>query len=207
MSQHRWEQWIESEEVKKVLRNARDRLKTAWGWDRKDPKSYPINTSYALAEIQESLSKQPRKKKIRVRLPKPKEPKAPKSLAELVREKLVKIIWEEHHSGTFRDALREAARVNYEELEKSWKAFQGIVRAMETAYMVDSLGLEMLPRPKVSILHRGLDRIARAAGLEGQTEGGFAEFLDDLCPCGIKRHKDAVRKLSSRSPRMRRPPA
>src|SRR3989442_13256792 len=100
MSQHRWEQWIESEEVKNLLRNARERLKTAWGWDRKYPKSYPINMSYALAEIQRSLSKQPRKKKIRVRLPKPKEPKAPRRLAELVPEKLVKTIWEEHHSGT-----------------------------------------------------------------------------------------------------------
>src|SRR5437899_7270710 len=109
MSQHRWEQWIESEEVKNLLRNSRERLKIAWGRDRKDPKSYPINTSYALAEIRGSLSKQTRKKKTRIRLPEPKEPEAPKSLAELVPEKLVKTIWEEHHGGTFRDALRVAA--------------------------------------------------------------------------------------------------
>ncbi len=203
MSQHRWEQWIEPEEVKKLLWKAKERLKTVWEWDRKDPKSYPVNTAYALAEIQERLSKQPRERKIRVRLPKPKWPKAPKSLAELVPEKLVKIIWEEHHSGTFRDALRIAA--GGPEQEESWKAFQGIIRAMEIAYLVHFLGWEMLPRPKVSILHRGLDQIAKAAGLEGQTEEGFAEFLDDLCPCGIKRHKEAVRKLSSRSARIRRP--
>jgi hypothetical protein len=29
-------------------------------------------------------------------------------------------------------------------------------------------------------------KVAKAAGLEAQTNEGFAEFLDDLCPCGIK---------------------
>ena len=146
---------------------------------------------------------QRRDKNTTVRITKPKEPR---SLAELVPEKLVKTIWEEHHSGTFRDAIRRAAGVHRDE-QKSWKAFQGIIRAMEVAYLVSYIGDELLPKPKVSILHRGLDRIAKAGGLEGQTEEGFAEFLDDLCPCGIRRHKEAVRKLWSRSSRNRRPKA
>src|SRR2546426_9175189 len=129
MSQHRWEQWIESKEAVKLLWEAKERLKAAWEWDRKDPGTYPINTSYTLAEIQESLSMQRRDKNTTVRITKPKEPR---SLAELVPEKLVKTIWEEHHSGTFRDAIRRAAGVHRDE-QKSWKAFQGIIRAMEVA--------------------------------------------------------------------------
>ncbi len=76
---------------------------------------------------------------------------------------------------------------------------------MEITYLVRFFGVELMPKPKVNILHRGLDQIAKAAGLEGQTEEGFAEFLDDLCPCGITRHKEAIRKLSSRSSQIRRP--
>ncbi len=203
MSQHRWEQWIESKETVKLLWEAKGLLKTTWEWDRKDAKSYPINTSYALAEIQESLSSRPSDKNTTVRIIKPR---VPRTLAELIPEKIVKAIWEDHHSGTFKEAIGRAARV-VEDERKSWKVFQGIIRAMETAYLVSYIGYELLPKPKVNILHRGLDRIAKAAGLGGQTEGGFAEFLDDLCPCGIRHHKEAVRKLSSRSPRIRRPKA
>jgi hypothetical protein len=202
MSGHRWEQWIESEEALRILREAKERLKTAWEWDRKDQTGYPINTSYALAEIQGSLSRGPGNTNTTVRLT---EPRPPRTMAELIPEKLVKRIWEEHHSGSFREALRRAAGFDREGQEKSWKAFQGIIRAMEIAYLVSFFGLELLPKPKVNILHRGLDQIAKAAGLEGQTEEGFAEFLDDLCPCGIRRHKEAIRKLSSRSSQIRRP--
>lgn len=199
MSEHRWEEWIESEGVKKLLWKWREQLKIAWGWDREHPASHPINTSYALAEMRESLSRRTRKQKISIRT------REPRSLAELFPEKLVEIIWEEHHSGSLTDAIRRAARV--EEEKKSWKALQGIIRAMEIAFLVSYIGIEMLPRPKVSILHRGLDQIAKAVGLKDQTEEGFAEFLDDICPCGIKNHKGAVRKLGSRSASIRRPKA
>jgi hypothetical protein len=72
-------------------------------------------------------------------------------------------------------------------------------------YLVDYMGLEILQHPKVNILHKGLNEVAKTAGLGDQTERGFAEFLDDLCPCGLKKHREAVRKMSSRSIRMRRP--
>ena len=114
-----------------------------------------------------------------------------------VPENVVKNVYEEYHAGTFRDAIRLAAE--FQDGKKSWKTFQGIIRAIEMAYLALYFDVEILPKPKVNILHRGLDQIAKAAGLEDLTEEGFAEFLDDVCPCGIKHHKEAVRKLSSRS--------
>ena len=130
--------------------------------------------------------------------------KKPKTLAELVPAGLVKTIWEDNHNSSFESAIIRAADINYHDQKKSWKAFKGIIRAMETAYLVEYWGWELLPRPKVNILHRGLDEIAKAAGLGEQTEEGFAEFLDDLCPCGLRRHKEAVRKLGSRFEKIRR---
>jgi hypothetical protein len=200
MSRHLWEQWVDLKEDLTFLRKAQKRLESAWKCDGRDPKSYPINTSYALAEIEESLSIQPRDTNFTVRAS-----KEPRSLAELVPEELIKTVWEEHHAGTFEEAIRQAAGVSFAELPKSWKAFQGIIRAMETAYLASFFGDEFLPKPKVSILHRGLARITRAAGLELETDAAFAEFLDGFCPCGIRRHKEAVRKLSSRSARISRP--
>jgi hypothetical protein len=178
-----------------------ERLKVAWERDQEEPKSYPLNTSFALAEIQESVANRPRARSIK-RVPLPK---SPKSLAELISERTVKAIWEENHSGRFVEAIAQAAAFDYENPNRSWKAFQSIIRAIESAYLVDYVSLELLQRPKVNILHKGLDEIAKAAGIGDQTEKGFAEFLDDLCPCGLKRHREAVRKLSSRSTRMRRP--
>jgi hypothetical protein len=208
MSERRWEKWIESAgnlENLKILWEGKEWLKTAWEKDRMPPTSYPMNTSYALAVIEERLSRRPPSKNTKVRLSKSR---PPTTMADLVPEKFIKSIWEDHHSGTFRDALRQAAGFDHEgqrtSWEESWKAFQGIMHAMKLAYLFEA---DELPRPKVNILHRRLDQIAKAAGLGGLTEEGFAEFLDNLCPCGLRRHKEAVRKLSSRSPRMRRPKA
>ncbi len=63
---------------------------------------------------------------------------------------------------------------------------------------------EFLSKPNLNILHAGLQRIAKAPGLEDQTKEELAQFLNDLCPCGLKSHKDAVRKLLQRSARIRR---
>jgi hypothetical protein len=205
MSRHAWAEYIESPEVRHLLWNSRERLKQAWEWDQKNPKDYPINTSLALAEIQEALKKRHRAGKARrLRLP---TPKIPKRLPELISERTVRAIWEDNHSGSFEDAIGQAAGTNHEEFDKSWKVFQGIIRAIETAHLVNHWGLEFLGRPKVNILHKGLDEIAKAAGIGDQTEKGFAEFLDELCPCGLKSHREAVRKASRRSPQMRRPKA
>jgi hypothetical protein len=200
MGQHAWAGYLESPKVELLLWKCKTRLKLAWERDQEDPKSYPINASFALAEIRESVANRPRPHSIkRLQLPKP-----PKSLADLISERTVKAIWEENHTGRFVEAIAQAAATDYENPKKSWKAFQSIIRAIESAYLVDYVGLELLQRPKVNILHIGLDEIAKAAGIGDQTEKGFAEFLDDLCPCGLKNHREAVRKLFSRSSRMRR---
>ena len=198
MSGHRWTGLLEAE-ISGQLWRARERLRNAWKWDQKDPKRYPINVSYVLAETKVRLLKQP--DKINVKYPRGD----PRGLAELIPEKLIETIFEEHHSDTFKDALKSAARVKPGINDESVKTFQGIIRAMEIAYLVHIFGIEFLPKPKVSILHRGLDQIAKAAGMEGLTRAGFSEFLDDLCPCGLRDHKEAVRKLSSRAPRIWRP--
>lgn len=202
MSLHAWEKWVESEEVREALWKGKDRLKFAWEHDQNDANSYPINTDWALADIQRNVSTQLAKKhsarRLRIR-------KKPTTLAELVPEKLVKTIWEDHHNSSFESAITRAADTSYDEPEKSWKVFKRIIRAIETAYLVEYWGWELLPRPKVNILHRGLDEIAKAAGLGEQTVEGFAQFLDDLCPCGLRRHKEAVRKSMSRSGEIRRP--
>jgi len=75
---------------------------------------------------------------------------------------------------------------------------------VEGAYAISVYGVEVMPKPKASILHRGLRTIAEAAGLGEQTNVGIAEFFDDLCPCSIRDHKQALQKLSSRSGRKQR---
>ena len=175
------------------------------GLIKKKLQTYPVNTSFALAEIQDALKKYSKPGTARpLRL---RTPKTPKCLAELISERTVRAIWEENHSGRFEDAIMRAAPTSYEDVAKSWKVFQQIIRAMEAAYRVKYWGLEFLAKPKANILHKGLDEIAKAAGLEDLTERGFAEFLDDLCPCGVRNHREAIRKLSRRSPQMRRPKA
>jgi hypothetical protein len=201
MGRHAWAGYVESAEVRNLLWKSAERLKVAWERDQEDPKSYPTNTSFVLAEIRAGVTGQRAMRSVgHLRLPTP-----PKRLAELVSERTVKAIWEDNRNGRFEDAIAHASATDYKNPDKSWKIFQGIIRAMEAAYLVEYWGLGFIRKPKVNILHKGLNEIAKAAGIGDQTEEGFAEFLDDLCPCGLKKHREAVRKLSSRSARMRRP--
>ena len=188
---------MESDAKLKLLKDAKELLRTAWRWDQKYPKTYPINTSHALSQVLDSLSREPRKTNAKALLP---EPKAPKSLAELIPESLVRTIWEENHSGSLNAAIGKAAGFGCGPNEVSWKIFSQILRTIEISYNVNRFGADLLPNPKVNILHKGLERIAKAACLEDDLdERWFAEFLDDLCPCGLERHRGAVRKLWSRS--------
>jgi hypothetical protein len=199
-----WEVYLESDEVRKVLWAGKTILRSAWQSDMEDPKSYPINTSYALGQIEERLRAGGRVVETRARIP---TARTPKHLSELIPERLVRAIWKDNHAASFDQALKEAANIGRSgiPLKTSWKTFKKIVWTIEHAYLANCYGFDFLPRPKNSILHRGLDQIARAAGLEDQTTVGFAQFLDDLCPCGLKNHKEAARKMESRTPRMRRP--
>ena len=66
---------------------------------------------------------------------------------------------------------------------------------METAFWGGRYGYDILSRPKINILHKGLKRIAKVAGLE---KSHHAAFFDYMCPCGLSVHKEAVRKLEGR---------
>jgi hypothetical protein len=198
-----WENYLESDEVRNLLWAAKELLGNAWKADLKLPKSYPFSTSYALGQIREKLRGK-KGKPTRFRFfP---QTKRVKRLSDLLPGKTVRAIWEEYHAEDFDEVLRKAASIGSRTVsaKEGWKAFKAIERAMETTYLVTCYGDDFLSKPKNSILHRGLDKIARLAGLH-QTTVGFAEFLDDICPCGLKNHSEALRKMESRTPRMRRP--
>jgi hypothetical protein len=197
MSLHPWVGWIESDANRQILLNAKDPLRIAWEQDQAHRRTYPINTSYALFQILDSLSWRSRKTDKKASLP---EPKTPKSLAELIPEELVRAIWEEHHNGSLNAAIGKAAGLGCGQYEMSGKVFSQILKTMEIAYSVNRFGTDLLPRPKTNILHRGLQTIAKAAISEDDLdEKWFSELLDYLCPCPLKRHREAVRKLQSRS--------
>lgn len=204
MSRQRWAEWIESPDIVSLLSQVKEQLQIAWELDKKY-KTYPMNTSYLFAQLHGELSRNAsgklpvnqRRKRLLIA-------RTPRTLFELVPEPLVRSIWEDHHSGSFDDAVRVAGQLGFTGGDRPWKVFREILNAMEVAYYVVFYGPELLSMPKVSILHRELKQVAIEAGLKGQTREGFAEFLDDLCPCGLKSHKEAVRKMESRSERYRR---
>jgi hypothetical protein len=196
MSRAPWENLIDLETARQVLWRAKEPLKAAWTEDQKDPRGYPMNTSWALGRIEEDISLLFGKKKAQMRR---RGHRKPKKLEQLVPSELVKMIWEDHHAGAFETAIVRAASTTYDAPQKSWKAFKGIMHAIQMAYNYHYWGWETLPMPKVNILHKGLDEIANAAGLEDLTNEGFANFLDRLCPCGLRDHRGAVRQMRRRS--------
>jgi hypothetical protein len=201
VSRPRWEHLVEPTEVVPLLWKAQRDLRFAWRFDQTLAPDYPFNVSYALQETMDDLFEQFHigRKKFRY----PPTLIAPNNLNELVPDSLVASKWEEQHCGTYRRALKQAAEAGPRNRRQSLKAFQAILRALEAAYMVRYWGIEQLQKPRVNIVHRGLNQIAKDVGLRGLTAKGFAEFLDDLCPCGLRDHAGAVRKLWARSPNSR----
>lgn len=191
MDKEIWKHWVKSREIQESLPIAQDMLKVAWRYDQMHPKSYPLNTVYALAQIVAGLSTERPPKRRRTRL---LVAKAPKTLAELIPEASVRHAWEDQHSGTFDDAVRVAGSFDTSEKERD-KTLKGILNAMETAFWVSRYGYDILSRPKINILHKGLKRIAKVAGLE---KNHHAAFFNYMCPCGLGDHKEAVRKLEGR---------
>ena len=146
MSTHVWEEWVERKEVLIFLREGKERLKWAWEVDRKGNYRFPINTDKACSEIQENVSKKHRRKRRIMRLPKPK---LAESLAELLLpEKTVKSVWELDHNTGLQNAIKEAAGASYPDVDQCFKTFQAILRAIETAYLVNTWGLGILAQAK-----------------------------------------------------------
>lgn len=192
---HAWESAADSPEVVEILKKAKRRLSSAWERDRRYPKSFPVHTAAALDSIQAWVQRKAPQRPWEVPIA---SSKLPTTLAELIPEVVVKSIWELRHSGNFKAAIQEAARFDPDHSDRSPRFFKGILWAIERAYWVHMWGDDLLPTPKVNILHHRLGEIAKASGFGDQTGAGFAQFLDDFCPCGIKSHREAVRKMRSR---------
>jgi hypothetical protein len=194
-NQHRWKQWV-SDHACCVLEKSAQRLKWTWDTDRKYPKSYPLNTDYAFAQIHSELREGSRDRSQSEQetreLPSPAP--APKRLSDLVHEKTIKAVYEQQNDGRYKDALKLAA---YGE-PKGSIAWRKILHAVNAAYLIHSYGEEFIPAPRVQFLHRNLLKIADVVEMDDVTHEGIVEFLDDLCPCGEKHEAETIRKLRNR---------
>ena len=194
-NRHRWKLSV-SDHAKNVLEGLAKRVKWAWEIDKKDPKSYPLNTDYVFGEIDEQLSKflrdrsqiEPQARKL------PLPPRPPMRFSDLVDEKIIKAVYEQQNDGSYEDALKLAASGK----GKGASAWRKIVLAVDASYMIDFCGMEFIPRPRVQFLHRKLLNIAERVGLNDISHEGIAEFLDDLCPCEEKHKSGTIRKLRKR---------
>ena len=195
-NQHRWKKWIEDQRVRKVLEEAAAGLAWAWTLDRKTPDRFPVNTWYQFVQIEQLLQNKSAQRE-GVKLPRPSPP--PKKLSDLVDDGMIKAVYEDHHEGSYEDALIEA-RGGF---GAGYRALRRITRALDIAYVTIYHGLEHAPNPKVHLLHRNLLDIANSR-LGDLTLEGIAEFFDDLCPCGTKHLPDTIRKLKKRRARARR---
>lgn len=193
-NQHRWKMWVTSSEICRLLDEGAETLKWAWAIDKQDSKSYPQNTGNAIYQLKEQIQdflspkKQPIvRKRSKLIIP----PPAPKCFAELVEDRSIMFVYEDQNSDTYAHALQRAGRGDR-------SAFRKILRAIEHVFVIDRVGLEAAPVPKVQFLHRRLLEIAKLAGLNELTDEGFLEFLDDICPCEKGHGSDAIRKLRKR---------
>jgi hypothetical protein len=187
---HRWKKSLSAATVAVLLELAMD-LKACWAKDRKHPRSYPIYTGEALWEAKNRLSgRQPKTQQTPGKLPLPSSP--PESLFDLIDDKIVKTVFEQQNSGSYRAALRQAARGGTE----GSIAFRKLLNSIEAAYYVEIY--EIIPKPRVNFLHRELLEIAEELELDQLTHLGFKEFLDDLCPCRTGHTVEAIQKMRKR---------
>src|SRR5438094_10490745 len=105
-NQHRWKMSLEPRVVE-VLEETAERLKISWEWDMQHPKSYPVNTDYALRETETDLRPPPRAQRGAKGLPAPA-PRA-KSVYELIDERTIRTLYEQEHAGSLRRAFNQAS--------------------------------------------------------------------------------------------------
>ena len=173
-------------------------LKKAWAEDKKDPRSYPLNTGELLFELEKRLA-QGRKDEGTQEWQVPR-PFPPKGLSDLVDENLVKTVFEQQNHYSYELALRLAAFGG----KKRNLAWRKISLAVNAAYLIKVDGPHAIPRPRVDYLHRELLKMTEQLKINKLTHAGIAEFFDDFCPCGIKHRPGTVRKLRNRWSRGRR---
>jgi hypothetical protein len=194
-NRHRRKQWV-TNHAKNVLEAFATHLKRAWETDKKDPNSFPLNTDSVLFEINKRLAQgsrggpqiKPQRKNM------PPVPPPPKCFSDLVKEKIIRAVFEHQNDGSYDSALKLAASGD----TKADSAWRRILLAVDAAYFINFKGMGFIPRPRVHFLHRALLKIAERVRINHISHGGIAEFLDDICPCGKKRESEAIRKLRKR---------
>ena len=179
-----------------LLEEGKETLAWAWEIDQKYPKSYPGNTGNVFHDIKIRLrdvlkpeSKRPPSERKRLMPIAP--PPPPKSFSELIYDTTIKVVYEDQNADTYRNALQRAARGDR-------STFRKILNAIYKAYVIDQIGAEAAPPPKIHFLHKNLLEIVKLSGLDDLTDQGILEFLEDLCPCGKAHQQDAIRKLRKR---------
>jgi hypothetical protein len=195
---HRWKEWIDAD-IRGVLEDAAARLEQAWEWDKKHPRSFPVNTNYAFYEIKEWIEgcqrgEQPEVKRTGLRLPRWR---PPRRFSDLVDDGVIRAVFEDQTVGSYDDALKRAASGD----KSAHRTFRKILNAVEPAYLISHFGDDAAPKPRVHFLHRNLLEIAALLLPSDLTSEGIVEFLDDLCPCGREHKPDAIRKLRKRAVR------
>jgi hypothetical protein len=190
INRHRWK-WIDDQRARDLLEEAAGRLKRAWNTDKQSDR-YPINTWHQLAEIEKELENPPVESKSR-KLPPPAPP--PQKLSDLVKERTLKAVYEDHNSGSYEEALKQAIGWGPDS-ESAWR---GILRALNLAFFINRYGIENAPRPRVHLLHRRILEITKKIPQIAELNlEGIVELFDDICPCGAKHTSDAIRKLKKR---------
>jgi hypothetical protein len=185
----------------------------AWGIDKKFPKDYPVNTGQAFYEIKglirEAQSKEPGTRSALIGDNQNKSaprktsgskplklgtPPSAKHFSDLVDDVVVKIVYESQNADSYSKALQRAVKGDA-------STFRKILRAVENAYVIDRVGVEAAPPPRIHFLHTNLLEIATLLEISDIEHQGMSEFLDDLCPCGKEHKPDAIRKRRKRPSR------
>jgi hypothetical protein len=125
----------------------------------------------------------------------------PQTLSELVHDNIIRVAYEDQNEGSYKEALKQA-RAGF---GKGHWVFRKILRAVETAYLIELHNFDNTPTPKVHFLHRKVLDIVNSEHVGGLKLEGIVEFFDDICPCGNVHKSDNVRKLMKRWARRRQP--
>jgi hypothetical protein len=175
------------------LENAAIELKESWSIDSGDPRSYPFMSEIVLNELRNQIRNRPRSTKLPpVHEPQPQP--APESLMDLIEEKIVRDVYEDQNIGSYKDALTKASSGG----KRGLAVWRKILRSIHRAYEIGIHGAEVAPKPRVHFLHRELLDLMKLLEIDDITREGFAEFFDDMCPCGKSHRADTIRKLGLR---------
>lgn len=176
-----------------LLLNYAERIRKAWRRDKKGGEPYPLNTASALSELEAKLNGRiPRRLRF---VPVPKDPKR---LRDILPEYVVRQVHEYLHEEPFTDALDQLHTMSFD------RALARIEATVTTALAVDLLGAGMLPKPRGNWIHRQILKVVRAAHPGKLSDTEMAELFNQLCPCGIKHNREAMKKFRSRWSRRRR---